>query len=117
MLSDPGFPAAFPVAFGSRGVGFRLAATEGLAAFAAAAASAEPTCRVVDDIVVSAFFNDRAIAVADVPGFSFKHRPWLHNREVKEVSKTSRLRSSNRTSDNARCHDALLLGHRRRRTR
>ncbi|KAH8064282.1 hypothetical protein JL722_1144 [Aureococcus anophagefferens] len=104
-----------PVAFGSRGVGFRRATADGLAAFHARAVAAEPLCRVVDDIVVSGFFAAMHVPVADVPGFSFKHRPWRQNKYVHETSKVKRLRSANRTLDNARCHDAIAATLRRRR--
>ena len=109
------FNASFPVAFGSRGVGFRRATADGLAAFHARAVAAEPLCRVVDDIVVSGFFAAKHVPVADVPGFSFKHRPWRQNKYVHETSKVKRLRSANRTLDNARCHDAIAATLRRRR--
>ena len=95
------------MAFGSRGVGFRRATADGLAAFHARAVAAEPLCRVVDDIVVSGFFAAKHVPVADVPGFSFKHRPWRQNKYVHETSKVKRLRSANRTLDNARCHAAI----------
>ena len=71
--SQLAFRPRFPVAYGSRGVGIRLdlALDGALAAYAAMASRLEPTCRVVDDIVVSAFLAARGITVKDVPGFSF----------------------------------------------
>ena len=85
-----------------------LALDGALAAYAAAAARSEPTCRVVDDIVVSAFFASRKIAVRDVPGFSFENRPWRHNNQIRLISKQHALRSDKRDAQNARCHDALV---------
>ena len=57
--SQLNFRPRFPVAYGSRGVGIRLdlALDGALAAYAAMAARLEPTCRVVDDIVVSGIFS------------------------------------------------------------
>ena len=107
------FNASFPIAFGSRGVGVRLRVINddggaALADFARRAYAAEPTCKKVDDIVVSGFFHTVGVDVLDVPGFSFKHRPWKPNRYVHSASKAKRLRSSNRTVENARCHDAIV---------
>ena len=98
------------IAYGARGVGMRvdLALDGALAAYAATAASVEPTCRVVDDIVVSAFFASQKIAVRDVPGFSFENRPWRHNNQIRLISKQHALRSDKRDAQNARCHDALV---------
>ncbi len=98
------------IAYGARGVGMRvdLALDGALAAYAAAAARLEPTCRVVDDIVVSAFFASHKVAVRDVPGFSFENRPWRHNNQIRLISKQHALRSDKRDAQNARCHDALV---------
>jgi hypothetical protein len=98
------------IAYGARGVGMRvdLALDGALAAYAATAARLEPTCRVVDDIVVSAFFASHKIAVRDVPGFSFENRPWRHNNQIRLISKQHALRSDKRDAQNARCHDALV---------
>ncbi len=98
------------IAYGARGVGMRvdLALDGALAAYAATAARLEPTCRVVDDIVVSAFFASRGIKVRDVPGFSFENRPWRHNNQIRLISKQHALRSDKRDAQNARCHDALV---------
>ena len=77
------------IAYGARGVGMRvdLALDGALAAYYETAVRSEPTCRVVDDIVVSAFFASRKIAVRDVPGFSFENRPWRHNNQIRLISK------------------------------
>ena len=93
--SQLAFRPRFPVAYGSRGVGIRLdlALDGALAAYAAMASRLEPTCRVVDDIVVSAFFASQKIAVRDVPGFSFENRPWRHNNQIRLISKQHALRS------------------------
>ena len=67
------FDPSFPIAYGSRGVGLRtgLALDGALAAYARRALRLEPTCRVVDDIVVSAFLAlRRGVPVRDVPGFA-----------------------------------------------
>ena len=85
-----------------------LALDGALAAYAAAAARSEPTCRVVDDIVVSAFFASHEVAVRDVQGFSFENRPWRHNNQIRLISKQHALRSDKRDAQNARCHDALV---------
>jgi hypothetical protein len=105
-----GWRPRVPVAYGARGVGMRLdlALDGALAAYAATAARLEPTCRVVDDIVVSAFFAARGITVRDVPGFSFENRPWRHNNQIRLISKQHALRSDKRDAQNARCHDALV---------
>ena len=105
-----GWRPSVPVAYGARGVGMRLdlALDGALAAYAATAASVEPTCRVVDDIVVSAFFASHEVAVRDVPGFSFENRPWRHNNQIRLISKQHALRSDKRDAQNARCHDALV---------
>ena len=49
------FAASFPIAFGSRGVGvkFDTVSSGRLADYAEKASEIEPTCRIVDDIVVS----------------------------------------------------------------
>ena len=52
-----------------------LALDGALAAYYATASRLEPTCRVVDDIVVSAFFASPKIRSRDVPGFSFENGP------------------------------------------
>ena len=108
--SQLNFRPRFPVAYGSRGVGIRLdlALDGALAAYAAMASRLEPTCRVVDDIVVSAFLAARGITVKDVPGFSFRNRPWQSNRQIHALSKKKQLRSSDRDAQNGRCHDALV---------
>jgi len=108
--SQLAFRPRFPVAYGSRGVGIRLdlALDGALAAYAAMASRLEPTCRVVDDIVVSAFLAARGVTVKDVPGFSFENRPWQSNRQIHALSKKKQLRSSDRDSQNGRCHDALV---------
>ena len=119
--SQLAFRPRFPVAFGSRGVGVRidLALDGALAAYAQMAARLEPTCRVVDDVVVSAFLAARGVSVRDVPGFSFDNRPWRANRNLHALSKRKRLRSPDRESQNTRCHDALVrrnwAAHSRRR--
>jgi hypothetical protein len=98
------------VAYGARGVGMRLdlALDGALNEYAAAAARVEPTCRVVDDIVVSAFFASRNVTVRDVPYFSFDNRPWRHVNQIRLLSKQHALRSDKRDAQNARCHDALV---------
>ena len=105
-----GWRPRIDIAYGARGVGMRvdLALDGALAAYAATAARLEPTCRVVDDIVVSAFFASQKIAVRDVPGFSFENRPWRHNNQIRLISKQHALRSDKRDAQNARCHDALV---------
>ena len=85
-----------------------LALDGALAAYAATAFSKEPTCRVVDDIVVSAFFASRNVTVRDVPYFSFENRPWRHVNQIRLLSKQHALRSDKRDAQNARCHDALV---------
>ena len=85
-----------------------LAMDGALAAYYETAVRSEPTCRVVDDIVVSAFFAARGITVRDVPGFSFENRPWRHNNQIRLISKQHALRSDKRDAQNARCHDALV---------
>jgi hypothetical protein len=108
--SQLAFRPRFPVAYGSRGVGIRLdlALDGALAAYAAMASRLEPTCRVVDDIVVSAFLAVRGVTVKDVPGFSFENRPWQSNRQIHALSKKKQLRSADRDAQNGRCHDALV---------
>ena len=98
------------IAYGARGVGIRtdLALDGALAAYYETAVRSEPTCRVVDDIVVSAFFASHKVAVRDVPGFSFENRPWRHNNQIRLISKQHALRSDKRDAQNARCHDALV---------
>jgi len=98
------------VAYGARGVGMRLdlALDGALSEYAATAARVEPTCRVVDDIVVSAFFASKNITVRDVPYFSFDNRPWRHINKIRLLSKQHALRSDKRDAQNARCHDALV---------
>ena len=101
---------ALCTAYGARGVGMRLdlALDGALSEYAAAAFSKEPTCRVVDDIVVSAFFASRNVTVRDVPYFSFDNRPWRHSHKLHFLSKQHALRSDKRDAQNARCHDALV---------
>ena len=98
------------IAYGARGVGMRLdlALDGALGEYAATAARVEPTCRVVDDIVVSAFFASRNVTVRDVPYFSFDNRPWRHVNQIRLLSKQHALRSDKRDAQNARCHDALV---------
>jgi len=98
------------VAYGARGVGMRLdlALDGALSEYAATASIKEPTCRVVDDIVVSAFFASRNVTVRDVPYFSFDNRPWRHVNQIRLLSKQHALRSDKRDAQNARCHDALV---------
>ena len=105
-----GWRPRFNIAYGARGVGMRvdLALDGALAAYYETAVRSEPTCRVVDDIVVSAFFASQKIAVRDVPGFSFENRPWRHNNQIRLISKQHALRSDQRDAQNARCHDALV---------
>ena len=105
-----GWRPHMPIAYGARGVGMRLdlALDGALSEYAAAAFSKEPTCRVVDDIVVSAFFASRNVTVRDVPYFSFDNRPWRHVNQIRLLSKQHALRSDKRDAQNARCHDALV---------
>ena len=90
------------------GIRLDLALDGALAAYAAMASRLEPTCRVVDDIVVSAFLAARGVTVKDVPGFSFENRPWQSNRQIHALSKKKQLRSADRDAQNGRCHDALV---------
>ena len=105
-----GWRPHMPIAYGARGVGMRLdlALDGALSEYAAAAFSKEPTCRVVDDIVVSAFFASRNVTVRDVPYFSFDNRPWRHSHYMHWHSQQHALRSDKRDAQNARCHDALV---------
>ena len=105
-----GWRPRMPIAYGARGVGMRLdlALDGALSEYAAAASIKEPTCRVVDDIVVSAFFASRNVTVRDVPYFSFDNRPWRHVNQIRLLSKQHALRSDKRDAQNARCHDALV---------
>ena len=105
-----GWRPHMPIAYGARGVGMRLdlALDGALSEYAATAFSKEPTCRVVDDIVVSAFFASRNVTVRDVPYFSFDNRPWRHSHYMHWHSQQHALRSDKRDAQNARCHDALV---------
>ncbi|KAJ1463277.1 hypothetical protein M885DRAFT_504906 [Pelagophyceae sp. CCMP2097] len=61
------FEPWFPIVFGSRGVGVALATLRtGLVDFYRDAIAFEPTCRLVDDVVISAYLAANDVDVRDV---------------------------------------------------